>query len=143
MRSPTPPPRGSVSAIWSRPDDDRPLRNPPVPRHRQAPLPRLVLAGAAGRGFRPLAPRRGLATNIYLVLQGHVLVDAVRRPEVPGATLTHHPERITPVEQLRLSLVTIGDLDRGKVARAVDVALLRMQRDVEDRPFEPKPRVVT
>jgi hypothetical protein len=47
------------------------------------------------------------------------------------------------VEQLRLGLDTLRELDRGKVHRAVDIALLRMQRDVEDRPFEPKPRVVT
>jgi hypothetical protein len=47
------------------------------------------------------------------------------------------------VEQLRLGLDTLRELDRGKVHRAVDIALMRMQRDVEDRPFEPKPRVVT
>jgi CRISPR/Cas system endoribonuclease Cas6 (RAMP superfamily) len=47
------------------------------------------------------------------------------------------------VEQLRLGLDTLRELDRGINVHAVDVALMQAVNDVLDRPTEAKPRTVT
>jgi predicted transcriptional regulator len=47
------------------------------------------------------------------------------------------------VEQLRLGLDTLRDLDRGINVHAVDVALMQAVNDVLDRPTEAKARMVT
>jgi predicted transcriptional regulator len=47
------------------------------------------------------------------------------------------------MEQLRLGLDTLRELDRGINVHAVDVALMQAVNDVLDRPTEAKARTVT